>query len=184
MPTDAARATIAALDLLLAEAPELGRRLPPGWADATARYVDLLLAANRRMNLTRVIEPGAIARDHLLGKSGILQFPPYHRKDFLHPGRDEVKERVSGNLALRAAVDGGERDFLRAACVLVSLDGGRERQNTADAPPIEGTTGQIAARLSELAEAGADEAILVVSPINERSVRELGDVVAALNDRP
>ena len=66
MPTDAARATIAALDLLLAEAPELGRRLPPGWADATARYVDLLLAANRRMNLTRVIEPGAIARDHLL----------------------------------------------------------------------------------------------------------------------
>lgn len=37
--------------------------------------------------------------------------------------------------------------------------------------------------LVELREAGADEVLLVVSPINERSVRELGDVVSALNDR-
>ena len=46
--------------------PILPRRLPPGWRDATGRYVALLLAANRRVNLTRVLEPGAIARDHLL----------------------------------------------------------------------------------------------------------------------
>ncbi len=64
--TDAGRATMAALDRLLAEEPDLERRLPPGWRDATARFVDLLLEANRRVNLTRVIEPGAIARDHLL----------------------------------------------------------------------------------------------------------------------
>jgi 16S rRNA (guanine527-N7)-methyltransferase len=57
---------MAALDHLLAEAPDLARRLPPGWAGATARFVDLLLDANRRLNLTRVIEPAAVARDHLL----------------------------------------------------------------------------------------------------------------------
>lgn len=72
----------------------------------------------------------------------------------------------------------------RSACVLVSFDGGVDRSNAAHAPPIEGTIGQIAARLVELSEAGADEAILVVSPITERSIRVLGDVVAALNDRP
>ena len=66
MPTDAGRATMAALDLLLADTPDLARRLPPGWRDATGRYVDLLLGANRRVNLTRVVEPSAIARDHLL----------------------------------------------------------------------------------------------------------------------
>ena len=33
-----------------------------------------------------------------------------------------------------------------------------------------------------LAEAGANEAILVVSPINERSIRLFGEAVAALGD--
>jgi 16S rRNA (guanine527-N7)-methyltransferase len=66
LPSDAGRATLAALDLLLADAPDLARRLPAGWSDAMRRYVDLLLDANRHINLTRVTEPGAIARDHLL----------------------------------------------------------------------------------------------------------------------
>jgi hypothetical protein len=35
--------------------------------------------------------------------------------------------------------------------------------------------------LRELAEAGADEAIIVVSPITERWVRELGEVLAVLD---
>jgi hypothetical protein len=34
--------------------------------------------------------------------------------------------------------------------------------------------GDVAAHLRALAEAGADEAILVVSPITEDSIRELG----------
>jgi probable F420-dependent oxidoreductase len=67
----------------------------------------------------------------------------------------------------------------RSACVLVCLDrSSDERPITAEAPPLEGTPEQIAARLRELADAGADEAILVVSPINERSIRELAEVVA------
>jgi 16S rRNA (guanine527-N7)-methyltransferase len=40
--------------------------LPPGFADAAERFVALLLDANRRLNLTRVVEPEAVARLHLL----------------------------------------------------------------------------------------------------------------------
>ena len=57
---------MAALEPLLADAPELARRVPAAWPDAMRRYVDLLLEANRQLNLTRVVEPAAIARDHLL----------------------------------------------------------------------------------------------------------------------
>jgi probable F420-dependent oxidoreductase len=67
----------------------------------------------------------------------------------------------------------------RSACVLVVLDrsdGGRAI--TPEAQPLEGSSRQIAASLHELAEAGADEAILVVSPITERSIRQLAEVVA------
>ena len=63
----AAAAALAArrhLDVLLDSAglPEL----PPGFADAAQRYVALLLEANARLNLTRVEEPEAVARLHLL----------------------------------------------------------------------------------------------------------------------
>ena len=40
--------------------------LPAGFGDAVERYVALLLDANRRLNLTRVVEPPAVARLHLL----------------------------------------------------------------------------------------------------------------------
>jgi probable F420-dependent oxidoreductase len=69
----------------------------------------------------------------------------------------------------------------RSACAFVVLDpsaGGRPV--LPEAPPITGSPEQIAARLRELGEAGADEVILVVGPITERSVRELGEVVALL----
>jgi alkanesulfonate monooxygenase SsuD/methylene tetrahydromethanopterin reductase-like flavin-dependent oxidoreductase (luciferase family) len=73
-------------------------------------------------------------------------------------------------------------DVARSACAFVHLDRGAsgERRNTRDAPAIEGTTEQIAARLRELGDAGADEVIVVASPVTERSIRALGDVVAAL----
>jgi len=45
---------------------------------------------------------------------------------------------------------------------------------------VEGSAREIAARLRELAEAGADEAILVVNPITEASVRGLGEALAEL----
>jgi 16S rRNA (guanine527-N7)-methyltransferase len=63
---DAVRA-LAALDRLLdTDAPALRALLPPGFADAARRYVELLLDANDRLNLTRVVDPEAIGRLHLL----------------------------------------------------------------------------------------------------------------------
>ena len=40
--------------------------LPAGFADAAQHYVALLLSANQRLNLTRVMQPADVARLHLL----------------------------------------------------------------------------------------------------------------------
>jgi alkanesulfonate monooxygenase SsuD/methylene tetrahydromethanopterin reductase-like flavin-dependent oxidoreductase (luciferase family) len=71
----------------------------------------------------------------------------------------------------------------RSACVLVAFDsgGGRGRPVTDEAPPVTGTAAQIARHLHDLAEAGADEAILVLDPIDEASVRACAAVIAALD---
>jgi 16S rRNA (guanine527-N7)-methyltransferase len=62
-----ARAARVALDRLLeTDAPFLIGSLPAGFVDAAEAYVALLLAANQRLNLTRVVEPDAVARLHLL----------------------------------------------------------------------------------------------------------------------
>src|SRR5918999_54302 len=58
-----ARAARLELERLLAGRPF---ELPTGFADAAERYVALLLEANRRLNLTRVVEPADVARLHLL----------------------------------------------------------------------------------------------------------------------
>lgn len=52
--------------LLETDAPALRAMLPDGFADAAEAWVDLLLGANARLNLTRIVEPDAIARLHLL----------------------------------------------------------------------------------------------------------------------
>ena len=91
-----------------------------------------------------------------------------------------LNARISG-AARDAGRDPGEID--RSACALVMLDrSAGERQPTAEAPAIEGSTEQIAERLSELGDSGADEVIVVASPINERSIRQLGGVVAQLSE--
>jgi probable F420-dependent oxidoreductase len=69
----------------------------------------------------------------------------------------------------------------RSACVHVVLDrSASERLSETETLPLEGSPERIAAGLRELAEAGADELILVVSPITERSIRELGEVRALI----
>jgi alkanesulfonate monooxygenase SsuD/methylene tetrahydromethanopterin reductase-like flavin-dependent oxidoreductase (luciferase family) len=80
-----------------------------------------------------------------------------------------------------AARDAGRapEEITRSACAFVVLDreaGGR--RVTDHAPPIEGSPDQIAMRIRELAAAGADEVILVVDPITERSIRTLGEALA------
>ena len=64
-------------------------------------------------------------------------------------------------------------DIERSACLLVELDTGAvQRPRDRDVDAIPGR--RLAEALDELAEAGADEAILVVRPITEASIRELG----------
>ena len=92
-----------------------------------------------------------------------------------------LDERISA-----AARDVGRdpAELRRSACAFVLLDrSAGERRVTPEAPPLEGSPEQIAARLRELHEAGADEVILVVSPITERSIRELAEVVSAAAGR-
>ncbi len=87
-----------------------------------------------------------------------------------------LNERIS---AAAREVGRAPEEVERSACVHVVLDRG-SGERPIEVPPLEGTSAQVAARLRELADAGADEAILVVSPITERSIRALGEVVAAV----
>jgi alkanesulfonate monooxygenase SsuD/methylene tetrahydromethanopterin reductase-like flavin-dependent oxidoreductase (luciferase family) len=71
----------------------------------------------------------------------------------------------------------------RSACVLVSYDPPvPERPRGADDPPaISGEPAALAGALRELAAAGADEAILVLDPITEQSVRRAGEALPLLD---
>ena len=72
-------------------------------------------------------------------------------------------------------------DVLRSATVFVSVDGsGGVRPHTQDAPPLTGAPHRIASGLADFAAAGVDEAILVISPITERTIRVLGDTLTLL----
>ncbi len=79
----------------------------------------------------------------------------------------------SGFAALSSRFEG---DFKRSACVLVAVDGGQsERAVEEGSPPIESR--ELRNHLSELSDAGADEAILVLDPINEHSVVAVADAL-------
>ena len=89
-----------------------------------------------------------------------------------------LNERISA-----AARDAGRDpdEIERSACALVALDGSSgERASPETAPPLRGRPTEIASGVRELGEAGADEAILVVDPISERSIHALGEVVGLL----
>jgi len=70
------------------------------------------------------------------------------------------------------------REIARSACVLVQLEESVKRPHDKDVDPV---TDGIADHLRALALAGADEAILVLRPITEASIRALGDVVKELD---
>jgi 16S rRNA (guanine527-N7)-methyltransferase len=79
--THRAQAAIAALEPLLAAAPAIAASLPAGWAERAESFVALLLEANERRNLTRVTEPAAVARDHLLDALAALPAIDARRPD-------------------------------------------------------------------------------------------------------
>ena len=59
----------------------------------------------------------------------------------------------------------------------MSVDGGaRERESQPESPPIDAR--RLREHLRALADAGADEAILVLDPIDERSVATVAELLA------
>ncbi len=102
---------------------------------------------------------------------------------------DDYGNTPEGFAALNASVsDAAARagrpatEIERSACVLVMLDrDAGERPDEEGVTPLEGTPAAIASGLRELTDAGADEAILVVSPITEESIRSLGAILALLD---
>ncbi|MDX6621676.1 MAG: hypothetical protein QOK36_4062 [Gaiellales bacterium] len=88
------------------------------------------------------------------------------------------------NAQITAAAEAAGRDPAavdRSACVLVSFGSETSERPGAEVPPLEGDARHIARALHDLAEAGADEAILVVDPISEGSIRALGATLALLD---
>jgi probable F420-dependent oxidoreductase len=68
----------------------------------------------------------------------------------------------------------------RSACVLVQLEAAGERRIEDGVTPLRGSDEEIGAGLRGIAEAGADELILVADPITEASIRRLGPVATSL----
>jgi alkanesulfonate monooxygenase SsuD/methylene tetrahydromethanopterin reductase-like flavin-dependent oxidoreductase (luciferase family) len=96
-----------------------------------------------------------------------------------HVGTWNVWYSWYGNTAAGFAAlgEGVSASVRRSACVLAAVDGGGgERPFEADAPPVP--VDDLAAHLRDLAEAGADEAILVLDPITEKSIRTVASALA------
>jgi alkanesulfonate monooxygenase SsuD/methylene tetrahydromethanopterin reductase-like flavin-dependent oxidoreductase (luciferase family) len=99
---------------------------------------------------------------------------------------EDYGNTAEGFSALNATIDAAALeagrppdDITRSACAFVVLDeASGERPITSAAPPIQGSSSEIAGRIRELADAGADEVIIVASPITERSIRTLGEALA------
>ena len=69
-----------------------------------------------------------------------------------------------------------EGSFRRSACVLVAVDGG-----AGERPPEDGVVAvehtRLGAHLGELADAGVDEAILVLDPIDGQSIASVAEIL-------
>jgi alkanesulfonate monooxygenase SsuD/methylene tetrahydromethanopterin reductase-like flavin-dependent oxidoreductase (luciferase family) len=89
------------------------------------------------------------------------------------PYGNTVEGFASHNAGIDAAAERAGRDpreIWRSACVLTEVGRGGERPRDIPAVPVA----RLPDHLRALGEAGADEAILVVDPISEESIRELG----------
>ena len=89
--------------------------------------------------------------------------------------------------AIDAACERAGRDpssIERSACVLVRLGDTTERPDEKRVTPLDGSPEEIGGGLRAMAEAGADELILVLDPITEASIRTLGGIVQRLRTEP
>jgi probable F420-dependent oxidoreductase len=89
------------------------------------------------------------------------------------------------NWSITAAAERAGRNPMeveRSACVLVSLEADAVRRSTSDDEASPVAERDLVSVLHGLADAGADEAILVLRPVTEASIRELGGTLALLED--
>ena len=104
---------------------------------------------------------------------------------------DGYGNTVAGFAELNARIDAAaERagrapgDVARSACVLVTVDAAtaeRVLRPRSEITPLAGDAETLAAHLRGLADAGADEAILVLDPITEGSIRAVAPALALLD---
>jgi alkanesulfonate monooxygenase SsuD/methylene tetrahydromethanopterin reductase-like flavin-dependent oxidoreductase (luciferase family) len=102
---------------------------------------------------------------------------------------DGYGNTVAGFATLNAEIDAAVAkagraagDIARSACVLVTVDGqNAERAPLPEIAPVSADAQTLARHLHGLAEAGADEAILVLDPITERSVRAIAPTLRLLD---
>jgi probable F420-dependent oxidoreductase len=94
-------------------------------------------------------------------------------------GFEAMNRRIS---ALAEDVGRPAGEVERSACVLVGLEqDAPTRRMEVPVRPVAGGTRRVAEHLRSLADAGADEAILVLTPITERSIRTTGETLALLD---
>jgi alkanesulfonate monooxygenase SsuD/methylene tetrahydromethanopterin reductase-like flavin-dependent oxidoreductase (luciferase family) len=104
---------------------------------------------------------------------------------------DGYGNTVAGFAELNARIDAAAqsagrapKDIGRSACVLVTVDAEsaqRVLRPRAEITPLAGDPETLAAHLRGLAEAGADEAILVLDPITEDAIRAVAPALALLD---
>jgi len=101
---------------------------------------------------------------------------------------DEYGNTVEGYALLRDRIDDAcvaagrdPADIERSVCVLVAVDGGAgERSLPAAMRAIDGSASALGDHLRGLADLGVDEVIIVADPIDERSIRSLGETVRSV----
>jgi len=147
-----------------------------------------LLAAERvtfdgvfnRLEDALVLPPPARAPPLMIGGAGPrLLATTLPHVDWWNTWFEQFGNRAEGFVAVNALIDeaceraGREpREVRRSACLLVSVDGGAgERRAQPEAPPVGAD--RLSAELAALAQAGVDEAILILDPITESSIRSL-----------
>jgi len=96
-------------------------------------------------------------------------------------GFSAVRERVEEAAAQAGMAPGSVQ---ATAAVLVALEGGTGRMmadgDGSSATPVRGSAADIAAHLTAMADAGAAQLQLVVDPITQESIEQLGEVLALL----
>jgi alkanesulfonate monooxygenase SsuD/methylene tetrahydromethanopterin reductase-like flavin-dependent oxidoreductase (luciferase family) len=77
-------------------------------------------------------------------------------------GFEQLSSRLKGN-------------FRRSACVLVNVDGGGERPSDPTSPPVNASS--LRDHIDELHAVGADEVVLILDPITQRSILTVAEAL-------